>query len=247
MAHSTKDLSESADKLSMNQGRKILVIDDCRDTQELVRVCLRGHTLDAEATLGGAIASLERQRYDLVLIDISLPDGSGFDLCLQLARDPLYQTTPKILLTAHAEISEKVHGFNCGADDYVTKPFAPAELRARVESFLRRGARGAGENVFRQAAYEFNIDFQRCTLVLGQERRDLQLTPTEFRLLLLLVRREGSVLTREELERSLWQTAGVKIERRGIDSHIAHLRKKLGPEGEAIISVYGRGYSFKAA
>lgn len=247
MNRPTKDRSYYADKSVMDQRRKILVIDDCRDTQELVRSCLRTHDLDFSGSLSEARERLELQRYDLLLIDVSLPDGNGFDLCMELMSNAGYQAIPKILLTAHTEVSEKVHGFNCGADDYVTKPFVPQELRARVHSFLRRSSQTKSGSIYRQSSFEFNIDFQRCTMVLGEERRDLHLTPTEFRLLLLLARQEGSVLTRDELERALWLTAGVKIEKRGIDSHIAHLRKKLGEDGDAIVSVYGRGYSFKAA
>lgn len=221
---------------------KILLIDDSQDTGALVQVCLAPYELDQAYSIKEAGEMLAANDYSLLIIDVVLPDGNGFSFCEKLARTGQLENVPKIFLTGHTSTSDKVFGLNCGADDYVTKPFALAELRARVDSRLRGLKPAAQTAAVDTSGFVFESDFQRCTF----EGTDLALTPTEFRLLLLLAKAAGKPLSRQEIVRSIWTQNGLNIEKRGIDSHIAHLRKKL-PEGSAeIVSVYGKGYALAA-
>jgi DNA-binding response OmpR family regulator len=166
-------------------------------------------------------------------------------MCQSLSVDERLKNVPRILLTAKDQVSEKVYGFNCGADDYITKPFNSVELKARVDRHLRRS--GATDVIVTSSCFQFNLEFQKCYVMTDDQKRDLGLTPTEFRLFLNLVKKEGTVLSRQALERAAWEANGAVIETRGIDTHIAHLRKKLGPLKTSIVSIYGQGYSFQGS
>lgn len=222
---------------------KVLLIDDCVDVGHLVHISLKPFHVDQVFNLAEARRALLSNDYHVLIIDVVLPDGNGFKFCEELSSHPKVRSVPKILLTSKASTSDKVFGFNCGADDYVTKPFDPPELKARVDLKLRRQEMSA--NVFKRRCFEFNPQFQRCLLINNDEKLDLQLTPTEFRLFWNLVKCEGSPLSREELVNLVWKAQGLNIETRGIDAHIRHLRRKLGRLSPMIVSVYGRGYAFK--
>jgi DNA-binding response OmpR family regulator len=221
---------------------KILLIDDCADIVFLVEMSLMPHDVHHVGSVAEARAALEQETFDLLLIDGALPDGDGFRVCRELSQKSPFASVPKIILTARSEIEDKVLGFNCGADDYVTKPFAAQELKARVEARLKNRGADAGA-LTRWSCFEFESDFQRCWVVNESGRTDLQVTPTEYRILLALARRRGSPLTRDELVSEVWKSNGLHIEKRGVDSHIAHLRKKMGAQGPLLQSVYGKGYA----
>lgn len=224
-------------------SKKILLLDDSDDIGLLVKQALKEHKITQCLDVSAARKQLTVEAFDLILIDVHLPDGNGFDFCIELTEDSNYSKIPKILLTGRAEISDKVYGLNCGAIDYVTKPFSPLELKARVAIHFRYAERSVeGLSI---AGYDFDVEFQRCFKVSGMDRTNLGLTPTEFRLFLLLAKNEGHVFSRSELEKSVWNATGVQIEKRGIDSHIAHVRNKLGFDQNLIVSVYGKGYAFK--
>jgi two-component system phosphate regulon response regulator PhoB len=225
-------------------SKTILVIDDSADIGELIRGCLRAFQVDQAFSMAEAHSAMAKAKYDMFIIDVRLPDGSGFDMCLELTGDPAHAQTPKIILTAMDEITEKVYGFNCGADDYITKPFHAVELRARVERHLLRMSMPNGV-VSLLPGLELDIEFQKCHVTDGEQKQEVSLTQTEFRLLLILHRNQGRVLSRQDLEKMAWQAYGSTIEQRGIDTHIAHLRKKLGPFRESIASIYGQGYTLK--
>jgi DNA-binding response OmpR family regulator len=226
---------------------KILLIDDSEDIGALVGNGLSPHLIVQALSLAEADAALKQpEDFSLILIDICLPDGSGMDLCLRLQQDARFKNIPKIILTAMDRVSEKVYAFNCGADDYLTKPFHPIELRARVERYLRK-SQASEPAVVTYSSFTFNLEFQRCTLLDGANKIDFGLTPTEFRIFLTLAKSEGRVITRRMLEQATWEANGTAIQIRGIDTHVAHLRKKLGVWKDAIVSVYGQGYSFQGA
>ncbi len=225
--------------------KKILLVDDHDDMGELVTVSLSTYFVQQARSLQEARNLLQTSIYDLILIDVTLPDGSGFDLCLSLSQDPKYASIPKILLTGRAEPADKVYGFNCGASDYITKPFHILEFRARVGRYFNSKT-DASDGDLNYGCFTFNINFHRCEIVDGKARQDLGLTPTEFRLFLALVKSEGQVLSRDNLERMAWESHGTYIQARGIDTHIAHLRKKLGDFSSVIVSVYGQGYAFRS-
>jgi DNA-binding response OmpR family regulator len=188
------------------------------------------------------VAATQRTReatFDLILLDVMLPKKDGFQICRELRRSGI--RTPIILLTARTQEAEKVMGLELGADDYVTKPFSPAELRARVKAVLRRSATEDLE-VYRFGDVE--ADFRRFEL-----RRSgalIGVTPIELKLLATLVRNRGTVLTRAKLKDEVWGPDFAMTDR-VIDTHVANLRKKIEPDpGEPrfLMSVRGVGYRF---
>jgi DNA-binding response OmpR family regulator len=176
--------------------------------------------------------------WDLIVLDVMLPKKDGFEVCRELRRAGV--STPIILLTAKSQEAEKVLGLELGADDYVTKPFSPRELRARVKALLRRTST-AGE------AYRFgdvDVNFARAEVRRGGH--DVEITPLELRLLEVFIRRRGRVLTREQLLDAAWDP-GVHVTDRAVDAHIVNLRRKIETDPAAprfVVSVRGLGYRF---
>jgi two-component system alkaline phosphatase synthesis response regulator PhoP len=195
------------------------------------------------AVVGDGVQAVRRasaEAFDLILLDVMLPNKDGFEVCRELRHGGM--RTPIILLTAKTQEAEKVMGLDVGADDYVTKPFSPRELRARIRALLRRAAPEGGEEVYRFGPCELD-------LVRFELRRDggrLDTTTTELKLLAAFVRQRGRVLTRERLLDDVWGS-GISITDRVIDNHIVSLRKKIEEEPSApryLISVRGLGYRF---
>jgi DNA-binding response OmpR family regulator len=186
----------------------------------------------------GSVRARE-QGFDLILLDVMLPQKDGFEVCRELRRTGV--KTPILFLTARGEETEKLLGFELGADDYVTKPFSPRELRARIKALLRRSSSGDQE-IYRFGDAE--VDLVRCEL-----RRSgvvVELTPTEFQLLAFFIRRRGRTLSREALLNEVWGP-GVHTTDRVIDTHIVNLRKKIEPKPERpeyLVSVRAIGYRF---
>ena len=189
--------------------------------------------------LAGAKLAKERD-FDLILLDVMLPGKDGFDVCRELRRAGL--RVPIIMLTAKTQEAEKILGLDVGADDYVTKPFSPKELRARIRAALRRNIHPERAEVYRFGDIE--VDSGRCEL-----RRAgvvVETTPTEFKLLSAFVRNRGRVLTREKLLDQAWGS-GTFLTDRVVDNHIVALRKKIEAdpsEPKYLISVRGVGYRF---
>jgi DNA-binding response OmpR family regulator len=195
-------------------------------------------------TVADGIAAAERARegpFDLILLDVMLPGKDGFEVCRELRRSGL--RTPIVMLTAKTQESEKVMGFELGADDYVTKPFGTRELRARIKALLRR-AGGAEAEPERYHFGEVEVDFQRAEL--RRAGRPVELTPIEFKLLAVFVRARGRVLSREQLIEGAWG-AETFTSARIADNHIANLRKKIEPDPanpKYLRNVRGLGYRF---
>ena len=222
---------------------KVLIVEDDRDIALGLREDLIRHGYQVE-TVGDGEAAVIRGRedtWDLIILDIMLPRKDGFAVCRELRLAGI--GTPIIMLTAKTHEAEKIHGLELGADDYVTKPFSPKELRARIRAVLRRTS---GESFGICRFGDCEVDFDR-----GEVRRDgrpLSLTALEFRLLEAFVRRKGRVLSREQLIDAVWGPATVVTER-VVDTHILNLRKKIEPVPEKprhICSVRGMGYRFEA-
>ena len=204
--------------------------DDLKLEGYEVEVARDGHTA-AERALS--------QPFDLIILDVMLPGKDGFDVCRQVRRAGL--NAPIILLTAKTQESDKVLGLELGADDYVTKPFSPRELRARVKALLRR-AGGELPEIYRFGDVE--LDSTRREVRRGGKAVDV--TPIEFKLLAGLVRRRGRVLSRDQLLDEVWGR-GTFLTDRVVDTHITNLRKKIEPEPsepQYVISVRGIGYRF---
>lgn len=223
---------------------RILLVDDSIEMGNLVHLSLTPYEIQQVFSMAEAKTALERMHFDLFLIDIMLPDGDGFEFCRHLSADQALKDIPKVLLTAKDAMPDKVFGFACGADDYITKPVVGIELRARVDARLAR--QPANQKVQRIHCFEFDSDFQHCFLCYDNIKTDLELTPTEFRILLTLARNEGNCISRQELVNAVWQKFGINVNLRGVDTHIGNLRKKLGTLSYWVVSVYGKGYTFSA-
>jgi two-component system phosphate regulon response regulator PhoB len=223
---------------------KILLVEESVDVAERVATAL-GDDFDV-TTVGTAFAAREcavQTRFDLVILDVSLPDGDGFDLCRSFQEDPLSSDTAIVFLSARSDTEERIAAFSVGADDYLEQPFDRRELRARVMARLRR-IRDLRRHDSQLERGDLKLDLarQRAVLSDGPAEEELDLTPHEFRLLFQLARDEDHPLSRDQLMRSVW--GNVVVYERTIDSHLSNLRKKLGTRSGYIQSVRGVGYRF---
>jgi len=190
---------------------------------------------DGETALGRA----QEVRFDLIVLDIMLPRKDGFQVCRELRHAGM--NAPIIMLTAKAQEAEKVLGLEMGADDYVTKPFSPIELRARIKAVLRRTAADAPQ-VYRFGDVE--VDFGRCEL--SRKGAVVDLSSLEFKLLAAFIQHRGRVLSRDQLLDAVWGS-GVHVTDRAVDNHVVDLRRKIEPdpaEPRFLKSVRGMGYRF---
>ena len=200
---------------------------------------LEGYSVEVAGDGETALRRAGREVFDLILLDLMLPRKDGLAVCRELRHAGV--RTPIIMLTAKAQEAEKVLGLELGADDYVTKPFSPLELRARVKAILRR-ASGEAPEVYRFGDME--VDFTRAEVRHGGAAVDM--TPLEFKLLSTFIRRRGRLLTRERLLDEVWRPDSSPTDR-VIDNHIMNLRRKIEPapnESRYIVSVRGLGYRF---
>lgn len=227
-------------------GAHILVVDDEPDIAALVAYHLARESYQVRTVGDGerAMEMVEQQRPDLVVLDLMLPGISGLDLLRQFRGRPELESMAVLLLTARREEEERVEGFRLGADDYVAKPFSPEELVLRVGAVLRRLQQEpptVGNSDLLEVG-PVRIDTEAALVEV--EGRTVQLTPTEYRLLMLLVERRGRVQSREGILEVVWETTA-RITTRTVDMHIQRLRNKLGEAAEWIETVRGFGYRFR--
>jgi DNA-binding response OmpR family regulator len=217
---------------------RILIVEDDHDIAALVAHYMEkaGHRAEHLSAGHAVLPHLKRHGADLVILDVMLPGMDGLAVCRAMREDPATAATPVILLTARGDESDRVAGLNLGADDYVTKPFSPRELVARVAARLRRTAPAAG------GLLEYGpiaIDAERH--VVSLDGRDVRLTAKEFLLLQYLVQHRGRVLSRDVLLTDVWgyqYTGGTRT----VDVHIRRLREKLPVLNDAIETVKQFGY-----
>jgi two-component system, OmpR family, alkaline phosphatase synthesis response regulator PhoP len=223
--------------------KTILAIDDEKDLIELICYNLEKEGLRVRGALDGetGLAMALQEAPDLVLVDLMLPGIDGLEVCRRLRADKRTAGIPLIMLTAKSGESDRVVGLELGADDYVTKPFSPRELAARVRALLRR-TRGQVEPPSQLRHGELQIDLNRREVSCGE--RIVALTATEFRLLHILASRPGRVFSRGELIDSVLGR-DVEVLDRTVDVHITALRRKLGKHGNLIETVRGFGYKLK--
>jgi DNA-binding response OmpR family regulator len=223
---------------------KILIIEDEESVLMALKIDLtmEGYQVSsAEDGLEG-LSMAREQAYDLIILDIMLPEMNGFDVCKALRQSG--DTTPVLMLTAKSQEIDKVVGLELGADDYVTKPFSPRELRARVHALLRRGKQSQPE-IDRYHFGEVDVDFK--TFEIEKGGKPVNLTALEFALLHFLIKNSDQVVSRNAILDNVWGD-DVHVYPRTVDTHIAHLRKKIeaDPENPSyIIGVRGIGYRFK--
>ncbi len=222
----------------------ILVIDDEKDLIELVSYSLKKEgflvkgVLDGESGLTAAVRDLP----DIILVDLMLPGIDGLEVCKRLRSETRTAHIPIIMLTAKSAESDRIVGLELGADDYITKPFGPRELLARIKAVLRRTSAQSAPVSSKVIQYgELTIDVGRCEV--SCEKKGIALTATEFRLLHFLASNPGRVFSRSDLIEAALRE--VSVVNRTIDVHITGLRKKLGNCGEWIETVRGFGYRFK--
>jgi len=220
---------------------RVLVVEDDRDIADLITRYLQkaGHTTEHIPSGSAALARVREAAPDLIVLDVMLPGMDGLMICQALRGDPSTAAIPIIMLTARGEESDRITGLELGADDYVTKPFSPRELAARVAALLRRAQRPGAAAVDRLDYGPLAIDLARhCVEVDGTEVR---LTAKEFLLLQYLVEHRGRVLSRDLLLTDVWgyqYTGGTRT----VDVHIRRLREKLPFLSDAIVTIKQFGY-----
>ena len=222
---------------------KVLVVDDEKDITALVAYHLEREGFRVLQAHDGfqALDLVKRERPHLLILDLMLPQMSGLDVCRRLRKEPDTVRLPILMLTAKAEESDKVLGLELGGDDYLTKPFGPRELVARVKALIRRSEDRQEEVIVKAGALE--VDLARYTVSI--RRRTVELTAKEFDLLKALILAKGRALTREHLLDRVWgYDQASEIESRTVDVHVRRLREKLGSEAKRIVTVKSVGYRF---
>ena len=219
--------------------KKILLVDDEPEILEICRDYIKASGFDVVTAKDGAqgLSAARREKPDLIVLDVMMPEMDGLDLCRHLRRDG---NVPIIMLTARVEETDKIVGLELGADDYMTKPFSPRELVARVKVVLRRVSGDAAAEMIRVG----NVSLDRAHYEVQIGKRTVQLTPTEFEIMATLMSQPGRIFSRTQLLNAAHGVAFESYER-AIDSHIRNLRHKLEPD-ELIVTVHGVGYKFYA-
>lgn len=221
---------------------EILVVDDEQKIIQITSDYLEaaGYAVLAADDGISALRIVDESQPDLIILDLGLPGMDGLDVCRELRKN---SDLPIIILTARGEESDKLVGLELGADDYITKPFSPKELVARVRAVLRRMEKSTSdEEIFRVGKVWFDVLKMRLTI----DDTAIELTPTEFELLLTLARQPGRIFTRSQLLDAIHGVAFESYER-AIDAHIKNIRRKIEPDPRQpkyVLTVYGVGYKF---
>ena len=229
----------------METPKHILVVDDEADLVELISYNLKKEGFSVDSAMDGeaALSKIKKGRYDLVVLDLMLPGIQGIEICRMLRNDPKTEALPIIMLTAKGEEVDKILGLEMGADDYITKPFSPRELVARVKAVLRRSMeKPAPEKILKVG--ELLIDRERYTLTI--KGKPVKLSATEFKLLLFLAERKGKVFNREQLLDAVWSDEAF-VEPRTVDVHVRRLRAQIEEDPahpRYIKTLRGIGYFF---
>lgn len=243
MVHDGKEVNTMANR--------ILVVDDEHEIADLVEVYLQSEnfTVFKFYSAKDALQCIETTKLDLAILDVMLPGMNGLTICQKIRE---HYTYPIIMLTAKGEETDKITGLTLGADDYITKPFRPLEMVARVKAQLRRykmynpaQADATVEQVIIHSALVMNVDTHECIL----NEKPLLLTPTEFSILRILLEKKGSVVSAEELFHEIWQDEYYCKSNNTITVHIRHLREKMSDtvdNPKYIKTIWGVGYKIEA-
>ena len=219
----------------------LLIVDDEQRIRELIRkyAVFEGYEVDEAADGMQAVEKCRARRYDLVIMDVMMPELDGFSACREIRKT---SQVPMLMLSARGEEYDRIHGFELGVDDYVVKPFSPKELMMRVGAILKRSAASPAAASDQVTIGELVVDFTARRVTLSGQALDL--SPKEYDLLFYLVRNRGIALTREKLLSEVW---GYDFfgDDRTLDTHIKLLRKELGPYAEYITTLRGVGYRFE--
>ena len=226
----------------------ILIVDDEREIADLVELYLKNenYAVFKFYSAKDALACIEEKPLDLAILDVMLPDGNGFAICQKIREKYTY---PVIMLTAKEEETDKITGLTLGADDYITKPFRPLEMVARVKAQLRRYKKynsvpAQEETVFTHSGLVLDVNTHECLL----NEKPLNLTPTEFSILRILCEQKGNVVSSEQLFHEIWKEDYFSKSNNSITVHIRHLREKMNDSIENpkyIKTIWGVGYKIE--
>lgn len=222
---------------------KILIVEDEADIAELIALHLEreGHASVSVSNGLQALPAAIQHLPDLIVLDLMLPGIDGVQIFKRLRADTRTAGIPVIILTAKSQMTDRIAGLELGADDYLTKPFSPRELVLRISAILRRVKKVTHVSELRRG--RFMLDRKNMKLFL--DGAPLDLTTTEFKLLITLMENDSSVHTRADLLREVWGYSA-EVATRTLDTHIKRLREKLGPAGNHIVTIRGTGFQFQA-
>lgn len=225
---------------------RVLLVNAYEDIFKMVSQALGSSVeLDWVRTFKEANHMVSEEEYQMLLLDVELPDGSGVDLCnqIQMTKPEL----PVFFLSTHDELSEKVLGFSAGADDYITKPFNILELKARIEAKLKKvEVLKRSTEYLRWKEIEINKNSQQVQILVDDHFEPIDLTALEFKLLTYFANHTGNVISRDKILDEIWGE-NIHVYSRSVDTHVSKLRKKLGPVAHLIESIHGAGYKFNPA
>lgn len=224
--------------------KRVLIIEDDKDIVELVRYNLANEGFQVSAAYDGStgLSTVKKSPPDLLILDLMLPKLTGLDICREVRRDDALNRLPILMLTARGDEADRVVGLEMGADDYVTKPFSPRELLARIRAILRRAKEKGNETKVLRIG-DLTIDFSRIEVAVKD--KPVELTAKEFELLKTLAQAHERVLSRDYLLDTIWGfDHALEIQTRTVDVHIRTLRKKLKSEAKRIVTVKNYGYRF---
>lgn len=224
---------------------RLLVVEDALETQKVLRnTFAKDYAVTFANTATEAQEKIRDSTFDLILLDVGLPDGDGFKFCATIKKTAQANHTPIVFLTGKTEIGDKVMGLSLGGSDYITKPFSPIELRARVDAHLRdtAGKKNQAETLH-VSDLCFYVPNQRVSLISESTETPLELTPLEFKLLYHLAKHPDQVFTRDQLLTAAWGSTTYVVDR-VVDVHISNLRKKLNATKSTVLAVHGVGYRF---
>jgi two-component system response regulator VanR len=226
---------------------KILIIEDDEDIRDILRVYLEGQSYEIWEAENGAEAMKQLAKQpDLIILDLMLPDTDGLSICKSIRKKYHY---PIIMITAKSADQDKILGLSYGADDYITKPFNPLEVVARVKAQLRRYKEYAENITDTEIIYHKGLTLNQKSKQVNINGREIRLTPTEFKVLEVLLQRKGEVLSGEELFHFIWEDEYYSKSTNTITVHIRNLREKMGDSSEKpeyIKTVWGVGYIIEA-
>ena len=221
--------------------KRLLVIEDSREYQLILKQALKDDWEAIFAKNGQeALSNLESNHFDLILVDVVLPDMSGLQICSFIKTQSKLANVPVILLTSKDSVEDKVKGFDCGADDYITKPFDFRELSARMKRF----SNSLKKDISKIELLDLEIDKNKQKVFSKQLKSTIELTPIEYKLLICLSQRVDHVLSRSQLLDLIWSD-DLNVSERTVDTHVSNLRKKLKGTNVEIDAVRGCGYRFQ--
>ncbi|MCB0422973.1 MAG: response regulator transcription factor [Bdellovibrionales bacterium] len=224
------------------EKKKIFVLEDGLDTQLILKSTLSDlYDLTMVSHIEPVLSTLMSNRFDLLLLDINLPDGTVWKTFESIRRLTGYEETPVLFLTSREAISDKLMAFDLGADDYLIKPCNPLELKARIDIRFKKMSKKSKDSS--RIPIDLQVDSRRVFILENGVSNEIQLTKTEFRILQLFLSRPSVLLSRDTILNAVW--GNLNVYDRTVDAHVSKLRKKLGVYGACIISLHGEGYRFE--